>query len=289
MKRLVGPVAFAALGFVLGGCGHRPAEPEAFAPTPVTQPVTWAQVQALPRPPGPDFTFSYGAAPEQVVDVYLPAKPELRRPLAILLHGGCWLNRFDRHYFSHLAEALRQRGWVVANVEYRRLGDAGGGWPGSMDDVQAAATAVLAGVKKWRVDPQRVVAVGHSAGGHLALLLAGREERVRGVVGLAAITDLAAYRRETSSCAEGARALVTEAQVAEADPQQQPVPAGAKISLWSGADDPIVPASYGDRYASRDPRIRHRVWPGAGHFDLVSPESVVWPELLREFERWSAK
>lgn len=289
MKRLCGSVVMMAAGIIFSGCTHRPADPAAFAPTPVTQPVTWAQVQARPRPPAPDFTLAYGATPEQVADVYLPADSARRRPLAILLHGGCWLNRFDRHYFASLADALRQRGWVVANVEYRRLGDAGGGWPGSFDDVQAATAAVLARSGEWGVDPRRVVAVGHSAGGHLALLLAGREARVRGVVGLAAITDLTAYRQEKSSCAEGARALVTEEQLAEADPQRLPVPARTRISLWSGAADPIVPASYGDRYAVRDPKIRHRVWPGAGHFDLVSPESVLWPELLREFERWGVQ
>ena len=68
-----------------------------------------------------------------------------------------------------------------------------------------------------------------------------------------------------------------------ADPMRQPVPAQARIFLWSGSADHIVPASYGTRYAARSPAITHNIWPGAGHFDLVSPASVVWPEILRQF------
>jgi acetyl esterase/lipase len=259
---------------LLAGCVHPPAL------TPVTTRTTWSALQALPVPPA-DRVVSYGATPLQSIDVRQPRTPG-RHPVVILLHGGCWLNSFDSAYLGHLAEALRGQGWATFNVEYRRLGDAGGGWPGSLDDVATATKFILAHAAEWQLDTRQVVVAGHSAGGHLALLLAGRDPRVTAVVGLAAITDLAAYQKETNSCSEGARQLVPAAGLAAADPMQQPLPR-ARIFLWSGSADPIVPARYGTRYAARSGAINHTLWPGAGHFDLVSPQSVVWPEILRQF------
>ncbi len=248
--------------------------------TPVTQPATWDALEKLSVPPA-DRTVSYGAAPQQTVEIRLSAQSGLH-PVVLLLHGGCWQNAFDRAYLGHLAEALRRQGWATFNIEYRRLGDPGGGWPGTFDDVQAATNFVLAHAAEWKLDARHVVAVGHSAGGHLALLLAGREPRIMAVVGLAAITDLAAYQREKSDCGESARDFVHGAGLAAADPMQLPVPK-ARIFLWSGSADDIVSPSYGTRYAARAGSIRHTLWPGAGHFDLVSPASVVWPEILRQF------
>lgn len=256
------------------GCHHQPEI------TPVAQPATWSALQALPVPPA-DRVVSYGPASQQTVDVRLPGAKG-RHPVVLLLHGGCWQNNFDRVYLSHLAEALRGQGWATFNVEYRRIGDPGGGWPGAIDDVAAATRLVLSQAAAWDLDDRHVVVVGHSAGGHLALLLAGREPRITAVVGLAAITDLVAYQQEASSCGESARLLVGPSSVTAADPMQQPLPV-ARIFLWSGSLDRIVPAAYGARYAGRSPAITHQVWPGAGHFDLVSPLSVVWPEILRQF------
>jgi len=270
LQRLCGFLALA----LLAGC----VQPRAL--TPVTVRATWDALQALPLPPA-DRAVSYGASPLNSIDLRLP-RTAGRHPVVILLHGGCWLNSFDSSYLGHLAEALRSQGWATFNVEYRRLGDAGGGWPGSLDDAAAATSYILAHGSEWQLDTRQVVVVGHSAGGHLALLLAGRDARVTAVVGLAAITDLAAYQQETNSCSEGARRLVTGAGLAAADPMQQPLPR-AKIFLWSGSADPIVPPAYGARYAARSGAISHIIWPGSGHFDLVSPQSVVWPEILRQF------
>ena len=249
---------------------------------PVATPASWGALQGLPVPPA-DRTVNYGAAAQQTMEVRLP-KTGGAHPVVLLLHGGCWQNGFDRAYFGHLAEALRTRGWATFNFEYRRLGDPGGGWPGTFDDVLAAARFVLAHATEWQLDTRHVVATGHSAGGHLALLLAGREPRITAVVGLAAITDLAAYRKEPSDCGASALELVDDAGLSDADPMQQPLPK-ARVFLWSGGADLIVPASYGTRYAARSPAITHVIWPGAGHFDLVSPASVVWPEILRQFSQ----
>ena len=181
---------------LLAGCAHAPSL------TPITKPATWGALQKLPVPPA-DRVASYGAAAQQTVEIRLPQLAG-KHPVVLLLHGGCWQNAFDCAYLGHLAEALRAQGWATFNVEYRRLGDPGGGWPGTFDDVQAATNFVLAHATEWRLDSRHVVVVGHSAGGHLALLLAGRDPRITGVVGLAAITDLAAYQKETSDCGASA-------------------------------------------------------------------------------------
>lgn len=259
---------------VMAGC-MQPA-----LPTPVLKPATWDALEAIPVPPS-DRIVSYGPAPQQTVEIRLPQSGG-RHPVILLLHGGCWQNSFDRAYLSHMAEALRIQGWATFNVEYRRLGDSGGGWPGTFNDVAAATTFVLAHATEWQLDTAHVVVIGHSAGGQLALLLASREPRITAVVGLAAITDLAAYRKEPSDCGESAGQFAGEVDLPRVDPMQQPLPAHARISLWSGSADGIVPATYGTRYAARSAAITHTIWPGAGHFDPVSPMSVVWPEILRE-------
>lgn len=231
-------------------------------------PLTWLELSARALPGG-HATEAYGQAREQVLEWSRPVGPG-PFPVAILVHGGCWLNRFDRGYCRHLAAALRERGWLAVNVEYRRVGDPGGGWPGTAEDVAAAVRFVLGQAGAWGWDGTVVTMVGHSAGGHLALLAAA-EPRVNTVVGLAAITHLGRYVTEPMDCAEGARRLVGGGAVPPAaDPGQQPLP-GANVILVSGDCDRIVPTSYGETFAARGPSVNHQVIPGAGHFDLVAP------------------
>lgn len=96
-------------------------------------------------------------------------------PVAVVIHGGCWLAEMDtRAGTAPLAEALRRRGIAVWNVEYRRLGNPGGGWPGTFADVAAAVDYLPALAKRHPLDLTRVTIVGHSAGAHLALWAASR-------------------------------------------------------------------------------------------------------------------
>ena len=273
-----GLAVLSVAGSFLSGCKL----PSALTPTPIAQPASWGALQALPIPPA-DRVESYGDAAQQTIEVRLP-KTGGKPPVVILLHGGCWQNAFDRAYFSHLAEALRALGWATFNVEYRRIGDPGGGWPGTFDDVLAATRFVLAHASEWQLDAKHVVSVGHSAGGHLALLLAQREPRITAVVGLAAITDLASYQKESSDCGASAKELVGDNTPATADPMLLPLPKACVI-LWSGSADRIVPTSYGTRYAARSGEIKHIIWPGAGHFDLVSPTSPLWPVIVQQFSK----
>src|SRR5690242_9533275 len=159
--------------------------------------------------PPPDFVVSYGPGDDQVADVRLPAQSARPRPapLVLFLHGGFWRAAYDRAHTGPLAEALAAAGFAVCTPEFRRTGQAGGGWPGTFDDVAAAVDALpglvaeVAGAAADVVDVGRVVLGGHSAGGHLALWAAGRgrlpeTERwhasasgVVGVVSLAGVCD----------------------------------------------------------------------------------------------------
>jgi acetyl esterase/lipase len=246
-------------------------------------PLTWTELCARAQP-APDAAEAYGLAAAQLLELSRP--PGLGPfPVVVLLHGGCWLNRFDRGYCRHLAEALRQRGWAAVNVEYRRVGDPGGGWPGTFEDVVAAVRWGLGQFGTGAHEGAGVTVVGHSAGGHLALLAAVAEPRITAVVGLAAIGDLARYVTEPISCAEGGRRFAGGTDVpAAADPQQLPLPA-ASVHLVSGERDLIVPGRYGEAYAARGPSVDHQVIAGAGHFDLVAPWTAAGARVVEIIDR----
>src|SRR5690242_3906962 len=145
-------------------------------------------------------TFRYGPAASQVGDLYLP-KQAVKPPVICLLHGGFWRLPYARDQMVPLAEDLIRRGYAAWNLEYRRLGEPGGGWPGTLQDV-AAGIDYLATLKAQDIDLDldRVVTVGHSAGGHLALWAAGARRvldsepsprvRVMAAVGQAPAADM---------------------------------------------------------------------------------------------------
>jgi acetyl esterase/lipase len=136
----------------------------------------WPDLLTRPRPE-PDATVRYGEAALQVVDVWLP-KRSGRHPVVVLIHGGCWQSEVaDRRIMNWIADDLRKRGIAVWNIDYRGVDRAGGGYPGTFADVAAAADALREHAAQYKLDLSSVVALGHSAGGHLALWLAGREER----------------------------------------------------------------------------------------------------------------
>src|SRR4051812_49656964 len=119
---------------------------------------------AIPAVAAPE-RIRYGSSPEQFLDLW-PAV-DAAKGLAIMLHGGFWRARYDLTHASHLCKAIADAGFHVANVEYRRVGNPGGGWPGTYDDVLAATRAA-----QQHFAHASAVVLGHSAGGHLALRLA---------------------------------------------------------------------------------------------------------------------
>jgi acetyl esterase/lipase len=230
----------------------------------------------------------YGGGPDHEADLLLPDGDGPHR-LAVLLHGGFWRAPFKREIMAALAVDLAARGWATWNVEYRRIG-AGGGVPQTIEDVRAALDA-LARLQD-AVDRERVVLIGHSAGGQLALCVAG-VPRVTAIVSLAGVCDLEAGARERIG--EGA---VLEflggtpdevpVQYAIADPMAL-LPADAEVLLVHGDADDRVPVQQGRDYlsAARSAGGRCELLELAGidHFALIDPRSSAWSAAAARLER----
>jgi len=252
----------------------------------------------LDRPaPAPDLTVPYGARPEQVIDLRLPPQTPsqaAQAPLIVLVHGGFWRPEYDRRHLGPMAWALAAAGYVVAVPEYRRAGMAEEGWTGPFNDIAAALDRVGAIAGPYGADTSRITWAGHSAGGHLVLWAAARPGLPAGspwrgswgpdpathVVSLAGCSSL-------RLCAEwnlggGAVRLLmgggpddVPERYAVADPAALPAPPVA-VTLVHGVDDDRVPLRMSQAFsAGRLVEI-----PGAGHFDLIDPQSPAWPHVL---------
>jgi acetyl esterase/lipase len=237
-------------------------------------------VHVLERPaPDPDRVLRYAVGTTGVVDVYDP--PGAARGLALLLHGGFWRAAYDRRHLRPLAAALAGDGWQVALPEYRRVGDDGGGWPGPMTDAAHIVRDVP--VLVGGCAPERVVVVGHSAGGHLALLAAVENARLAGAVSLAGVLDLTSAH--AAGLSRGAVADLfgttepTPDLLASADPLRTTLPACA-LALLHGDRDAEVPIDYSRAYAMRAARIDLRVIEDADHYDLIDPLEAAYSQLL---------
>ncbi len=260
--------------------------------------LTTADYLRLPEV-APDAVIRYGADADAFVHLYRPAGAG-PHPVAIVLHGGCWEAPYGLEPLGGLCRALAHEGIAAWSVEYRRIGG-GGGWPATFGDVAAAADAVRTHAHAHALDPARAIALGHSAGGHLALWLATRASlpaghalrgaaplALRGVVGLAAIADLAAARREGICGGDVVAALLGGEPEAVPDRLALGSPA-ARLPLRVphrhvvGANDPIVPPPHvrafvdAARAAGDDARID--VLPHAGHFEPVLPHGAAWPAV----------
>lgn len=173
--------------------------------------VSFNSVLALPVK-NQGMKLAYGKAALQFGLLSLPeASADAKPPLVIFVHGGCWLNAYDIGHSKALSQALTEAGYAVWSLEYRRVGDEGGGWPGSLNDIVQGIDYAQAQFEQYGVDVNRIALMGHSAGGQLALLagekLAGEKlaagkkaQQVQAVIGLAAITDMASYSLGTNSC-----------------------------------------------------------------------------------------
>ncbi len=234
-----------------------------------------AEREILERPPPPaDRRIAYGDDPNQFGDLRLPpgAGPF---PVAIVLHGGFWRARYDLLHIGHLCEALTKRGIATWSLEYRRVGQPGGGWPGTCQDVLAGAAMVG---QLPELDTSRVISIGHSAGGHLALWLAA-EGAVKGAVSLAGVTDL--ERAVTLNLGSGAVQdfLNGSTDFAAASPLHR-LPLGVPQVLIHGELDDIVPLELSQRYERAAPgEITLRTLDGMGHFAVIDPRSPAWPTV----------
>lgn len=271
------------------------------SPAPGPKPLSWPELTAMPLP-APGERISYGSGPQQFGELRIP-KGDGPFPVFVVIHGGCWQNSFDYVYMTRLAAWLSDRGVATWTIEYRRLGDEGGGWPGTFLDVAEATDALRQFAGKSRIDLNRVYATGHSAGGQLALWIAGRAGlpasselyrkdpvKIQGVLGLAAITNLEKYRvGPPKSCHSSVEPLLggPPDTVLLRYSQTSPIrllPLGIPQVFIQGEKDPIVSAASVQEYVEAATKAGDKpvilALPDGGHFEACVP----LPQTAKTFE-----
>ena len=291
---------------VLAIAGDVHADNAAAPASRLPEPLSIPAFIAIPRP-APTAEIAYGTADTQTIDLFVPTGSG-PFPVVVLIHGGCWSTRTAaREQLRHLGADLAQRGIAVWSLGYRRANEAGGGYPGTYQDVGAAIDRLRDEALRYRLDLSRMVLVGHSAGGHLALWAAGRDRlpsssvlRVdaplvpKQVISVAGIGDLKRFAPLIPSiCGPGvADTLVGQPSASRPDVFSDTSPAqliapDARIVMASGVLDRLVPPYVAHDYAEAV-RGHNEVTllnlPDAGHFDLVATGRPAWNELRRRIE-----
>ena len=267
----------------------------------IAQRLSPRDVDKLPSRPA-DHRIAYGMDSLQFGDLRLPNGPP-PHPLVIVIHGGCWVSRFATlQNTAAISDALRDAGVATWNVEYRRLDHPGGGWPGTMADVAAAADYVRTLAKRFPLDTTRVVAIGHSAGGHLALWLGARGRLTSGsplytaqplklsaAVALGGPGDLADFTTYAANiCGSpvieqllGGTPMTVPDRYAQASPRAL-LPLGVRQLLIVGAEDRVMPEAARNAYVEAATMAGDSaaaiVVPGA-HFEVIAPTSSAWPTV----------
>ena len=268
---------------VFAGCGPAP-----------TATVTSGPVSVHSTPPRSVLDISYGDGPNQVGDLRLPGGSGLA-PVVVLIHGGFWREPFKRDLMEGLALDLTRRGFATWNLEYRRVGASGGGWPQTATDVARGIDHLAALASTYPLDLSRVALVGHSAGGHLALWAGARQRLPEGgpgahpqvkptyVVSLAGVADL----EEADRTGLGGGAVASflgpgrdrAAVYSEASPRAL-LPLGVPQLLVHGTADRIVPLTQSESYATAagiaGDEVEFLPMPEADHFDLIEPSTAAW-------------
>lgn len=256
--------------------------------------------------------FTYGPAPTGFAELRVPPG-DGPHPVVILIHGGFWRARYGLDLMDRLGDDLATRGIATWNIEYRRVGEVGGGYPGTLIDV-ATATELLRTIATDRaLDLGRVITLGHSAGGHLALWLAARHRLPIGALGTgdaaaltgpdtlplvgaisqAGVADLTAgWRQQLGNGAVsdfmGGGADTFPERYAVADPALS-LPLGVPQVLVHGLLDDIVPPNISELYlaaatkAGDDARLR--AIPAADHMAVIDPRTPAWAVIVEEVRR----
>ncbi len=252
--------------------------------------------------PQPSETISYGDQAMQRVDLWLPAGkgPHLT---VLMVHGGCWQTEIaDRRIMNWIADDLRKRGYAVWNIDYRGVDREGGGYPGTFLDAAAAADALRTHAPRYNLDIKPLVAIGHSAGGHLALWLAGRPRLpeasplraadplpIHTVISLGGLPDLEeAARPPGSGCGTEVIGRLTGGRFEDTSVPRL-APLRVRQVLINGLQDRIIPTAYAEGYArpmrAAGDKVEVRMLDRTGHVELIAPETEAWAAAVEEIER----
>lgn len=241
------------------------------------------EIMTLPAPPY-DHKIAYGDDPFQFGYLRVP-KSAGPHPVAIVIHGGFWRAAFDLEHSGHMCAALTRAGIATWSLEYRRIGNPGGGWPGTCEDVLRGASHLRTLASQYPLNAARAIAIGHSAGGQLALWLAAQKKpRLRGAVSLAGVVDLArAWELKLSNTVVGDFMGGSPHELAGAYKLASPIeclPIGTPTRLVHGDQDDVVPIEISRRFvvaavkAGDDSKLVTLA--GADHFVVIDPRTPEW-------------
>jgi len=229
-----------------------------------------------PPPPPADARLAYGPEPLQFGDLRLAEG--VSPPLAVVLHGGYWKATYNLIHTGHMCRALTEAGIATWNIEYRCVGVPNGTWPSAGDDVALAVEFA----RELPVDQERVVLVGHSAGGQLALW-AGKRAKLP-VVALAPVSDVRESASRTGPDGPPARFMAPK-HFADGSPLEL-LPLGVAQLVIHGTEDESVPYEMSLRYVEAAAGEAELVTlEGCGHFEPIDPLSSEWPQVRSAIER----
>jgi len=255
----------------------------------------------LSRPsPAADARIFYGDDLFSFGDLRLPHRAG-PHPIVVVIHGGFWRSQYDLQHIGPLCAALTANDIATWSIEYRRLGNPGGGYPGTFLDVATAVNNLRETAPRYNLDLNRVVVMGHSAGGHLALWYAALNRvphdspihienplTLRGVISLAGVSDLrfASELKLSSGVTNeliGGSPREYPERYAAASPIEL-VPLSVRQFLLHGTADENVPFEMSQRYhdaaRAQGDEVTLIRFSETGHFELIDPESHVWNRLL---------
>ncbi len=262
----------------------------------------WPDLMGRPAPKA-TAQIAYGPDPLQVAELWRPDGPG-PFPTVLMIHGGCWRSGIaNLHIMDWAADDLRKRGFAVWNIEYRGIDRPGGGYPGTFQDVNAAADAMLAHARDYGLKTDKLVVLGHSAGGHLALWLAARAKvpaksplkdprrlPVSWVVSLGGLPDLATAKE---GCGETTvKRLLAGAPSADPLADTSPaalLPLKTPSILIHGSLDETSPPSQGKAYVAQARKAGDILaWTYAihdeGHVEEIAPGSRTWASVAASLE-----
>jgi acetyl esterase/lipase len=220
----------------------------------------------------------YGTDPHQFGELTLPSTTGIH-PVVIVIHGGFWRAKYDLEYMRPVCESFADAGLAAWNLEYRRIGNPGGGWPGTLNDVAAGSGYLTSIAPRFHLDLNRVIAIGHSAGGHLAFWLASRKTILTAAISMTGVLDLRrAWELKLSNTVVADLLGGSPDEVPDrydfASPIEQ-LPLGIPQKLFHGTNDDDVPFEISERYVQAaqfcGDDVELIALQGAGHYDVVDP------------------